>query len=114
MRIKAAVIILVAVGVVFAANLLVDDARITPLQLGELRTACPTCHSLVPEYDTVITVHNLHAALSCSRCHNYVNGLMATDKAHAGLQWLGFGAMLLGLMVIVANILVVNRRIEAK
>ena len=113
LRIKVAAIILAAVALALVANLFIDDGTVSPVQLDQLRAACPTCHGLVPEYDTAITVHNMHASLNCSQCHNYVGGLEATDRVHAGLEWLGAGVAFFGLVSVVTNFLVVSRRVRA-
>jgi hypothetical protein len=70
MRIKAAIIIVLIFGGIFAANLLIDNRKLSSIELENVRAACFTCHSSVPFYEQASKVHDTHAALDCSYCHS--------------------------------------------
>ncbi len=110
MRIKAAPIILIVVGIVVTASLLIDDRTLSPLQFAKVTTACLQCHSGVPTYDTALNMHNKMAALNCSRCHSDNSSLKAADNIHGSLQWLGIGTILFVLTGITTSLLIINRR----
>ncbi len=110
MRIKAATVILLVVGIVLMANLLIGNRTLSPPQLAEVNRACLQCHSGVPTYDTALNMHNKMAALNCSRCHSNNSSLKTTDKVHVSLQWLGIGTMLFALTGIITSLLIINRR----
>ncbi len=110
MRIKAAIVILIVVGIVLMANLFIDNRTMSPPQLAKVTTVCLQCHSAVPKYDTVLALHNKKASFNCSRCHSDNSALKTTDKVHGGLQWLGIGTMLVVLTGITTSLLIINWR----
>ncbi len=110
MRIKAAIVILIVVGIVLMANLLIDNRTMSSPQRAKVTTVCLQCHSAVPKYDTVLGLHNKMASFNCSRCHSDNSVLKTTDKVHGGLQWLGIGTMLFVLTGIATSLLIINRR----
>ncbi len=110
MRIKAAIIVLVVVGVVLTANLLIDNRTVSPNQLAMRTTVCFQCHGAVPEYDTLSALHDKKASFNCSRCHSDIKALKTTDKLHDGLKWLGTGTVLVVLTGLTTSLLIVNRR----
>ncbi len=109
MRIKAAILILFVVGIVLTANLLIDNRTMSPPQLAKVTTVCVQCHGAVPEYDTVLALHDKKASFNCSRCHSDIKALKTTDKLHDGLKWLGIGTVLIVLAGITTSLLIVNR-----
>ncbi len=110
MRIKAAVLILVVVGIGLATYLFTDDRTVSPPQRAEVTTVCLQCHSEVPKYDTVLALHNKKASFNCSRCHGDNSALKTTDKVHDGLKWLGIGTLLVVLSGITTSLLILNRK----
>jgi Zn finger protein HypA/HybF involved in hydrogenase expression len=110
MRIKVAIIILLVVGVVLTANLLINDRKLSPVQIEKVTTACLGCHGSIPTYDAAIMIHNKHAALNCSHCHSNNSGLKVADSFHFSLKWLGIGTMLFALTGIITNLLIINRK----
>ncbi len=103
-------LILFAVGIVLTANLLIDNRTMSSPQLAEVTTVCAGCHGEVPEYDTVLELHNKMASFNCSRCHSDNSGLKTTDKVHDSLRWLGIGTVLFVLTGITTSLLIINRR----
>jgi hypothetical protein len=69
MRIKAAIVIVLVFVGIFMANRLLENQILSAAQLEKVKTACTTCHGSVPVYDQASKVHEIHAALNCSRCH---------------------------------------------
>lgn len=76
-------------------------------------TACPSCHG-TPRYESASAMHDVHGAVGCSRCHSDSVGFRVADRLHAGLRWFGLGMALLGLAVVTANSILVNRKTKAK
>ncbi len=113
MRIKAAIVIVAVVGLVLAANLLIDNRTMSPLRFAETTKVCAQCHGIVPEYDTVLVLHDKMAAFDCSFCHSDRHALKTTDKVHGGLQWLGSGMVLVALTGITTSLVIINRRDKA-
>ncbi len=109
MRITAAILILVVVGIVLAANLLIDNRIMSPPQLAKVTSVCVQCHGVVPEYDTVLALHNKKASFNCSRCHSDINALKTTDKIHDGLKWLGIGTVLVVLTGLTLSLVIINK-----
>ncbi len=98
------------VGIVLTANLLIDQRTVSPPQLAKRTTVCVQCHGAVPEYDTVLALHNKKASFNCSRCHSDINALKTTDKLHDGLKWLGIGTMVVVLTGLTTSLTIINRR----
>ena len=109
-----AIIILSVVGIVLAANLLVDNRELSSIQRAQVVTACPACHGSVPTYSVALRVHDKHSTLDCSRCHRDDRGVEIVDSFHRGLSWLGIGTIALALTGIVTNSLVLSKRKEAR
>ena len=110
MRIKVAIVILLVVGIVLAANLLIDNRKLSPVQLEKVTPACSGCHGSTPAYDAAIKVHDKHAALNCSHCHSDISGLKVTDSFHSSLEWLSIGIMAFALAGIIINLFIINRK----
>ncbi|MEE8413319.1 MAG: hypothetical protein V3R96_02090 [Dehalococcoidales bacterium] len=110
MRIKAAILILAIVGIILAANLLIDNRIMSPPQVTEVQTVCLQCHSAVPIYDTVSALHDKKASFDCSRCHSDSNALKTTDKVRDGLRRLGVGTLLVALTGITTILFITNRK----
>ncbi len=98
------------VGIVLAANLLIDNRKMSLPQVAKVTTVCVQCHSFVPKYETALALHNKKGAFNCSRCHSDNSALKTTDKIHDGLKWLGIGTLLVVLTGITTSLIIVNRR----
>jgi hypothetical protein len=68
MRIKLAVVLLLVVGAALAADLLLGNKTLSSLQLAQVKTACPSCHSR-PAFTSADSVHARHPQVDCTFCH---------------------------------------------
>jgi hypothetical protein len=79
MRIAAAIVIILVFVGIFMANRLVENQKLSADELDNVRKACVTCHSRVPVYGQAPRVHEIHAALNCSRCHGENKAAQPSD-----------------------------------
>ncbi len=68
MRIKLAVVLFFAVGAVLVAYLLLDNRTLSAVQLQQVNTACPACHTR-PAFTSAGQVHGRHPIVACGTCH---------------------------------------------
>lgn len=110
MRIKAGIILILVFGIVLTANLILANKTLSPIQLESVTTACKSCHGSIPQYDTVIQVHDKHIAFECIRCHSDVAGLSTANTVHTIFEWLAIVIAAVVLAGIIANIFITNKK----
>ncbi|MBI4283061.1 MAG: hypothetical protein HY663_01165 [Chloroflexi bacterium] len=112
MRTKAALVALLIIGAIVAANLLTPRRALSPGQLEKITTVCTQCHGAVPTYSAAMIVHDKHIAFNCSRCHSSVEGLRSMDSIHTGVQRVYIGIMLVGFAAIVTSAFVTRAKVK--